>query len=110
MTIIHIVLFEWKDSTNQAQIDEACNRMLSLKDKCLDVASQQPYIRSFTGGRNNSPEGFAGAFTHGFVVEFASAEDRDYYVNKDPAHQDFIKFAGGIAQGVKVVDYEPGKF
>lgn len=43
------------------------------------------------------------------MVEFESAEDRDYYVEKDPAHQEFIKFAGEVAAGVKVVDYEPGK-
>lgn len=48
-------------------------------------------------------------YTHGFVVEFESEEDRDYYVSKDPAHQDFIKFAGELLQNVKVVDYEPGK-
>lgn len=48
-------------------------------------------------------------YTHGFVVEFESPEDRDYYVYKDPAHQDFVKFAGGVANSVKVVDYEPGK-
>lgn len=48
-------------------------------------------------------------YTHGFVVEFESEEDRDYYVSKDPAHQDFIKFAGELLQNVKVLDYEPGK-
>jgi hypothetical protein len=47
--------------------------------------------------------------THGFVVEFENAEDRDYYVYTDPAHQEFVKFAGEVANGVKVVDYEPGK-
>jgi hypothetical protein len=43
------------------------------------------------------------------VVEFNSEQDRDYYVNKDPAHQDFIKFAGELLQSVKVLDYESGK-
>lgn len=52
---------------------------------------------------------FQDPYTHGFVVEFESEEDRDYYVYKDPAHQDFVKFAGGVANGVKVVDYVPGK-
>jgi len=47
--------------------------------------------------------------THGFVVEFENEEDRDYYVHKDPAHQDFVKFAGEVASGAKVFDYEPGK-
>jgi len=42
-------------------------------------------------------------------VEFESEDDRDYYVHKDPAHQDFIKFAGPYIENVKVLDYEPGK-
>jgi hypothetical protein len=50
-----------------------------------------------------------GDLTHGFVVEFESAEDRDYYVNKDPAHQDFVKSIGELISAIKVVDYEPGK-
>jgi hypothetical protein len=101
--------------------------MLALKDSCVDATSGKPYITSFSGGRNNSPEGHAvlgprslflwieltirtqSPFTHGFVVEFSSEQDRDYYVNKDPAHQDFIKFAGELLQSVKVLDYESGK-
>ncbi|KAJ8108716.1 hypothetical protein OPT61_g7980 [Boeremia exigua] len=109
MTIIHIVLFEWKASTSDAQVEEACSRMLALKDKCLSASAQKPYIKSFSGGRNNSNEGHAAPFTHGFVVEFESEEDRDYYVSKDPAHQDFVKFAGELMQSVKVFDYEPEK-
>ncbi|KAJ4989299.1 hypothetical protein SVAN01_05204 [Stagonosporopsis vannaccii] len=109
MAIIHIVLFEWKPSTSHAQVEEACSRMLALKENCLSASSQKPYIKSFSGGRNNSNEGHAGPFTHGFVVEFESEEDRDYYVNEDPAHQDFVRFAGEHIQNVKVFDYEPGK-
>ena len=33
--------------------------MLELKDQCIHPTSQKPYIRSFTGGKNNSPEGQA---------------------------------------------------
>jgi hypothetical protein len=99
--------------------------MLALGEKCIHPTSQKPYIKSFSGGKNNSPEGHAvrnlhapprfllifvqDPHTHGFVVEFENAEDRDYYVYKDPAHQDFVKFAGGVANSVKVVDYELGK-
>jgi hypothetical protein len=100
--------------------------MLALSEKCLHPTSQKPYIKSFTGGKNNSPEGHAvcepwtlhperllistkDPHTHGFVVEFETAEDRDYYVYKDPAHQEFVQFAGQVANGVKVLDYEPGK-
>lgn len=31
--------------------------MLGLKDKCIHPTSQKPYIKSFTGGKDNSPEG-----------------------------------------------------
>ncbi|KAL6710815.1 hypothetical protein ACN47E_007872 [Coniothyrium glycines] len=109
MTIIHVVLFEWKSTASQEQIHDACNRMLALGEQCIHPTSKQPYIRSFTGGKNNSPEGHAGSSSHGFVVEFENAEDRDYYVYRDPAHQEFVKFVGNVVAGVKVVDYEPGK-
>ena len=31
--------------------------MLGLKDQCIHPTSQKPYIKSFSGGKNNSPEG-----------------------------------------------------
>ena len=31
--------------------------MLGLKNSCIHPTSQKPYIRSLTGGRDNSPEG-----------------------------------------------------
>jgi hypothetical protein len=42
------------------------------------------------------------------VVEFASKEDRDYYVSKDPAHQAFVKSIDGKTEDVRVLDYELG--
>lgn len=48
----------------------------------------------------------------GFIVEFASAEDLDYYVAKDEAHQAFIQEWAlpeqGISAGVVVLDFEEG--
>ncbi|KAL1792944.1 hypothetical protein ACET3X_009451 [Alternaria dauci] len=109
MTIIHIVLFEWKPTASSDQISQACNRMLGLKDQCIHPTSQKPYIKSFSGGKNNSPEGLSGNSTHGFVVEFANEEDRDYYVHKDPAHREFVESVGAVTNGITVFDYEPGK-
>lgn len=48
--------------------------------------------------------------THGFVVEFDSEEDRNYYVEKDPAHSQFVKSIEEIVTNVTVLDYVPGKF
>lgn len=49
-----------------------------------------------------------GGFSHGFVVEFESKEDRDYYVKEDPAHAAYGKLIGPLLQNVRVIDYEPG--
>ena len=46
--------------------------------------------------------------SHGYVVEFASKEDRDYYVNEDPAHRAFIKHLedNNFAERTIAIDYE----
>jgi hypothetical protein len=48
--------------------------------------------------------------THGFVVEFESAGDRDYYVFKDPTHIAFTKVASEVLANAIVVDFNPGSF
>ena len=119
--------------------------MLSLKNKCIQPPNNKTYIKSTSGGKDNSPEGlqvcqarffFAlspcslrlmgslvvhlwihlkltfikNGFTHGFVVEFESEEDRDYYVKHDEAHQAFIASLSGLVDGVQALDYVPGKY
>ena len=48
--------------------------------------------------------------THGFVMEFASLADRDYYITKDQTHAK----VGGVllenSEDITVVDYEAGVF
>ncbi|KAJ9623405.1 hypothetical protein H2203_005664 [Taxawa tesnikishii (nom. ined.)] len=51
-----------------------------------------------------------GGFTHGFVSEFETEEDRQYYLEKDPAHLEFVASLKDIVQNVRVVDFEPGVF
>ena len=51
-----------------------------------------------------------GGLTHGFVVEFASEEDREYYLTKDPAHLEFGKTNSSKWDGVTVLDYEKGVY
>jgi len=107
MTIIHIVLFKISSSLDESEVRKICNDMLSLKDKCIHPQTQTPYIVKSSGGIDNSLEGLQGGLTHGFVVEFASKEDRDYYVSKDPAHQAFVKSIDGKVEDSRVLDYEP---
>jgi Stress responsive A/B Barrel Domain len=48
--------------------------------------------------------------THGFVMEFASVADRDYYVAKDPAHAKAGAELLKSSEELVVVDYEVGVF
>lgn len=49
-------------------------------------------------------------YTHAFVVEFASEEDRKYYVEEDPAHWEFKKSLKGLMPNVGVMDFTPGEY
>jgi hypothetical protein len=44
------------------------------------------------------------------VEEFASEEDRKYYLEKDPAHIAFIQSLGGEIEKIQVVDFTAGVF
>ena len=44
-------------------------------------------------------------FTHMFVVDFASVEDRDYYL-VDPAHQAVVAGLKPVVEKVQVMDIE----
>ncbi|KAI6714185.1 stress responsive A/B barrel domain protein [Diplocarpon mali] len=84
--------------------------MLALRQTCLYPTSKEPYIVDSTGGRDNSPEGHQGAFSHAFVTHFKNEEDRRYYLEEDPAHRAFVESLKGVIQNVRVVDYSPGVF
>lgn len=98
--------------------------MLALKDTCIHPQTQAPYMKSYGGGKNNSPEGAAvslsnlsrvaqltriqGGLQYGFVSEFESEADREYYLNKDPSHLKFVEDVGKIVEKATVFDFEPG--
>ena len=44
------------------------------------------------------------------MSEFESEEDRKYYLEKDPAHLEFVASLKDVIQNVRVLDFEPGRF
>lgn len=64
---------------------------------------------SFTA-HNPDLEELQKGLTHGFVVEFASVTDRDYYTTKDPVHAKLGQALLNGAEDVTVLDYEVGVF
>ncbi|KAK4043576.1 stress responsive A/B barrel domain-containing protein [Parachaetomium inaequale] len=110
MSLIHVVLFQFKADAKPEAVKAVCEHFLSLRDKCIHPTTKTPYILSLKCGKNNSPEGLQNGMTHGFVLEFASAEDRDYYVATDPAHQEFVKSVGDVVEKPTVLDFSDGVF
>lgn len=53
---------------------------------------------------------YKNGITHAFVVEFASAADRDYYVKEDPTHKAFVQSLNGVIEKAQVVDFTDGVF
>ncbi|KAH8668407.1 hypothetical protein BX600DRAFT_510504 [Xylariales sp. PMI_506] len=110
MAIYHIVLFQFKALLPAEEVRAACDRMLALKSNCKHPETQGEYVSSSVGGINNSPENATNGFTHAFISQFATEEDRTYYLEKDPAHLDFVKSLDGLLEKHQVLDFTPGVF
>ncbi|EHK16098.1 uncharacterized protein TRIVIDRAFT_65083 [Trichoderma virens Gv29-8] len=110
MSLTHTVLFQFKAEAPADDVKAACARFLALKDSCIHPTTGAKYILSLKGGKDNSPEKLQNGITHGFVAEFSSAEDRDYYVKTDPVHQAFVKSLGGLIDKAVVVDFNDGVY
>lgn len=93
----HVVLFKFRPEVTAAQLDEI-NRAFK------DLKRQIPQVKDFERGINNSPEGLNKGFTHGYLVTFASEEDRDAYL-PHPAHKKFVELLGGKLDEPFVFDY-----
>jgi len=97
----HVVLFNFKDDLNQAQVREVVEAFAALPGKISQ-------IQGFEWGTDVSVENKAAGFTHGFVVTFKDAPARDQYL-PHPAHQEFIKLVGPRLENVLVFDYVTGQ-
>ncbi|ROW07286.1 hypothetical protein VMCG_03953 [Cytospora schulzeri] len=110
MAIIHVVMFAFEPLAPHEDIQSVCDRMLALKDNCIHPESKQPYVKTGIGGKDNSPEGKQNGITHIFVSEFENEQDREYYLNEDPAHLGFVKSLTGVVSKAQIVDFTPGVF
>ncbi|KYK58196.1 stress responsive A/B barrel domain protein [Drechmeria coniospora] len=114
MTVTHIVLLAFKPDASAAAVEECIGQLLGLKEACVHPETRKPYIKSSSGGKDMSIEGLQQGITHAYVVEFASVEDRDYYVRKDPAHLAFVKnyivSPDTVVMKGQVVDFVPGNY
>ncbi|CAI6338187.1 unnamed protein product [Periconia digitata] len=106
----HIVLFQFKESASAFHVKDITSKMLSLKKSCIHHTTHRSYIKSITGGKDNSKEKLQSNLSHAFILTFASNEDRDFYVNDDPVHKAFKDAAGPYLEKAVVVDFQESVF
>ncbi|KAF2204255.1 hypothetical protein GQ43DRAFT_365022 [Delitschia confertaspora ATCC 74209] len=108
--VTHVVLFQFKNGVNPTGIKSINAQMLALKKTCKHPVTGKQYIKYISGGLDNSKEGLQNGMTHAFVLQFENTEDRDYYVDEDPAHAAFKKQAAAILEKSQVIDFKDNVF
>jgi len=111
----HFVSFRFKQEVTEQQKQEIRTRYTSLNQKSIHPVTKQPYIVSFEGGFPNSHEGKDKKMDQGYIVTFASVEDRDFFVGKtdanphfhpfDTHHDEFKTLVGPLLDDVFVFDF-----
>jgi hypothetical protein len=98
--IRHLVLFTFRPDLGNAQLNELLVEFAALKQKT-------GVVLSFEAGTNNSPEGLAQGYSHGFVLTFADAAGREIYLHH-PAHVAFVERVKPQLTQALVFDFEVG--
>ncbi|WVR08682.1 hypothetical protein IAU60_005740 [Kwoniella sp. DSM 27419] len=108
MVVFHIVAFKTKSAEGLKALTDS---FLALPKDCISPAGQ-PYIKIARGGRQISTEGKDHEMQVCFVMEFENEEDLDYYLYKDPVHEQFKTNAMGQWETMDVValDFKEGAF
>ncbi|BGP18538.1 hypothetical protein JCM10213_002949 [Rhodosporidiobolus nylandii] len=106
--ITHLVILKLLPSLSDAERHLLASKFLALQDQC-ELEGGGKYL-TVTGGKQNSPEGMAKGFEQVFNVTFETAEARDYYNDKDPAHQEFKAYVADKVADILVFDFEQGVF
>ena len=88
---------------------------MDLKTKSISKKTGKPLIKSLKAGmlehfylrkrfrllmiwigKNRSWESYSKGMTHGFVLEFESQDELDYYLTAEPVHLEFSRNAGPL--------------
>lgn len=95
--IRHIVLFRFVDSVSASQANE-------ISAKFEEMARKVSAVVGFEMGENNSPEGIARGFTHGYILSFEDDEGRLEYLQHDE-HRAFQLYVQDLIEPPLAFDF-----
>jgi hypothetical protein len=93
----HVVAFKFKEEVTPTQVQGVERAFAELPKKIRE-------IQHFEWGTNISPEKLDKGFTHGFILTFKTAADRDAYL-VHPDHKAFGNLVGPVLADVFVIDF-----
>ena len=93
----HVVAFKFKEDASRSQIE-------AVEKAFADLPKKIKVIQDFEWGTNVSPEKLDKGFTHGFILTFKTAADRDAYL-VHPDHKAFGGIVGPVLADVFVIDF-----
>jgi hypothetical protein len=118
--LVHVVLFRLRDDATDGDRAEVDRRFRALSETKRDG---RRYIRRIRSGPQISPEGAGHGYELGFVVEFDSEGDRNWYLGRpfvaegadfDREHDAFKQFVGPLlapdGRGSLVFDFVDGRW
>ncbi|KAE8365650.1 stress responsive A/B barrel domain-containing protein [Aspergillus caelatus] len=108
MPFLHLVLFKFKPEIGITTQQEILREFLSLPQKCKD-SSHNPYITSIRGGVECGA-GSSSGYTHIFIVEFNSMQEREYYKGSDPVHLHFASRIMRMLAFIRILVFEECNF
>lgn len=95
-SISHVVLVSWKAGSG-LRAEE------SVRPAIRGFVGTIPGVLAVVEGHSSSPEGLENGYDYGFVVTFASAADRDAYLD-DPRHRPVAEAIGAACERIVVFD------
>ncbi|KAF5108521.1 hypothetical protein DV452_004812 [Geotrichum candidum] len=106
MPIKHCVFFKYKADIDPVAKEQITTKLLDLQKLCLDPTTKETYIRpgAITIGGNVSTENLGKGYDLGFVIDFDTFEQSEYYAHKDPAHDAYKAFVGPLVADAFVFD------
>lgn len=95
--IRHILLIQFKDTAQPAQLD-------SLREQFVALGDQIEGVSGVEWGQNDSPEGKNKNYTHVVMMTFADEATRQRYL-VDPKHEALVEVFVPMLEDIVVVDY-----